>query len=311
MGYGEIWQKVYSIKSMNRVSKKRIALLGILILIVLGIPLTILQLKKQQETRSKAGADTASVTLAPQTATASISQPFSVEVYLTTNKAVTGADVTISFTKDLLSASFAPTRVFNDEIINTVDNTSGAIRYVAVDTAGNTPTGAIHLGTITFTPISLGTATVNFRSIEVVATGMRELVLVDTKDTGSYSITTPPTTTSVLPNNTPIPTATPTPVLESTITPSPTGIETPTNTPTLSPTLTPSPTLLPSESPSITTTKRVGDANGDGRVSITDFGVWRDEFLGFYTTKTADFNNDGRVSITDFGVWRDAFLGRL
>lgn len=51
--------------------------------------------------------------------------------------------------------------------------------------------------------------------------------------------------------------------------------------------------------------KSNGDANCDGKINITDFNIWRDEFKKYLTSSTADFNKDGRITIVDFNILRD------
>ncbi|HLL60882.1 MAG TPA: hypothetical protein VK338_04150 [Candidatus Nitrosocosmicus sp.] len=106
------------------------------------------------------------------------------------------------------------------------------------------------------------------------------------------------------------------------VTPSPTVSVNPTHTPaptinpTTNPTLQPTNTPVPvTQAPTITSRvitpaqcsqKSRGDANCDGRITITDFEIWRSEFMTQRGMR-ADFNNDRRVSITDFEIWRNSF----
>lgn len=82
---------------------------------------------------------------------------------------------------------------------------------------------------------------------------------------------------------------------------------TPTATP--KPTATPTPTPVP---PTPTPTscikpKSQGNANGDCLIDNADYNIWASTF-GTGDTR-ADFNNDGRVTIHDFGIWRDYRFG--
>ena len=47
-----------------------------------------------------------------------------------------------------------------------------------------------------------------------------------------------------------------------------------------------------------------GDANGDGNVDGTDFGIWNaNKFAVGTDWTTGDFNGDGRTDGSDFGIW--------
>lgn len=53
--------------------------------------------------------------------------------------------------------------------------------------------------------------------------------------------------------------------------------------------------------------KSMGDANCDGRVSLTDMEIFRREFNSPGTGLDADFNGDGKVSLVDFEILRRNF----
>ncbi len=55
----------------------------------------------------------------------------------------------------------------------------------------------------------------------------------------------------------------------------------------------------------------VGDANCDDAVNMTDFEVFRKEFVGTLTTITADFNGDTKVNTIDFELWRRGFFSPI
>ena len=47
-----------------------------------------------------------------------------------------------------------------------------------------------------------------------------------------------------------------------------------------------------------------GDANGDGVVDGSDFGIWNsNKFMNGTDWSTGDFNGDGRTDGSDFGIW--------
>lgn len=50
-----------------------------------------------------------------------------------------------------------------------------------------------------------------------------------------------------------------------------------------------------------------GDANCDGQINLSDYEIWRREYLGEITMLTADFSKDLQVKLEDFEIWRRAF----
>jgi hypothetical protein len=50
-----------------------------------------------------------------------------------------------------------------------------------------------------------------------------------------------------------------------------------------------------------------GDADGDGKISLTDLGIWKTEFAAKVGTR-ADFNGDGEVDLADLGIWKTEFV---
>lgn len=256
-------------------TKRRNTLL--LLLLVVAIPLTVFIAQQQQELRQRAQQEpttppSPSVTLSLSSPTVSLTPnetyPTSLSINSGSNR-ITGVDITLTFDPTLLSITgFTPTPLFNNELIKTVDNTNGALRYSAVDTVGNTPSGTAVLGIITFKAgTNEGTSATNFQNIQITTLGQVEPI--------SNINAIPSTFTIAMPTPTPIPTTTPTPA----------------------PTTTPTPTPLPLE----------GDVNGDGSIDILDFNIWRNEFIGISTTKQSDLNKDGKIDLVDFSIWRNAF----
>ncbi len=49
-----------------------------------------------------------------------------------------------------------------------------------------------------------------------------------------------------------------------------------------------------------------GDANGDGKVDLTDFGILKNNFGAGTTQAQGDFDGNGRVDLTDFGIFKQA-----
>ncbi|MFO0900698.1 MAG: sugar-binding protein [Pirellulales bacterium] len=50
-----------------------------------------------------------------------------------------------------------------------------------------------------------------------------------------------------------------------------------------------------------------GDANADGKVDLTDFGILKANFGAGTTAAQGDFNGDAKVDLTDFGILKDNF----
>ncbi len=50
-----------------------------------------------------------------------------------------------------------------------------------------------------------------------------------------------------------------------------------------------------------------GDANGDGKVDLGDFGILKDNFGTGTTRAQGDFNADAQVDLTDFGILKENF----
>jgi probable HAF family extracellular repeat protein len=50
-----------------------------------------------------------------------------------------------------------------------------------------------------------------------------------------------------------------------------------------------------------------GDANGDGKVDLSDFGILKDNFGSGTTLAEGDFNADTKVDLSDFGILKNNF----
>lgn len=282
---------------MTNLSPKRLLLIIFTILLAIAIPFTINFLREQQEIRSRAGGGTVALQLAPLTATSIVNDTFTVNLSLRNANGldVTGLDISMLFDSGVIELnSFTASSVFNQQLINTPNNTTGTFRYVAVSTSTDQINQtAINLGTLTFKAKNVGSSTTSFQTVKVVAHGSNQLVQVGQNSVGTYTVTLPPT-----PTPTPLPTATPTPL--------------PTATPTPVPSPTPSPTPIPPTS-TPTPTPPAGDISGDGIVDIQDFNIWRCQFLNdgscaSIPANQADINKDGSVDILDFAIWRNAFI---
>jgi len=51
-----------------------------------------------------------------------------------------------------------------------------------------------------------------------------------------------------------------------------------------------------------------GDANGDGKINLVDFDIWKNDSLKKLTSTATDFNKDGKTNIVDFNIWKKAYL---
>lgn len=321
-------------------SRKRFLVIVAVVAIGLVIPITLFQLRQQQETRSRAGGGGLSLRLTPQANSVPVNTTFQVQVTLANNQYnITGIDITLLYDNSLLElVSFQETNTLNYQLINTISNASGTLRYAAVDT-----TTVVHadnplpVGTLTFRAKTPGVATVGFQRYQATALGIGGEVPISDNDSGTYTVVIPPTATPT-PTPTPLPTATPTltPTPRPTNTPTPIPTNTPTPTPrpatptplpaaTATPTVTPTPlptatptvtpTPLPTSTPTLvpptpTPTPAIGDIDGIPGVDIRDFAWWRDEFLGTRSTRQADLDHNGSVDLLDFNIWRNAFIAQ-
>lgn len=50
-----------------------------------------------------------------------------------------------------------------------------------------------------------------------------------------------------------------------------------------------------------------GDANADGKVNLTDFGILKEHFGALGTRSQGDFNGDGKIDLADFGLLKTNF----
>lgn len=54
--------------------------------------------------------------------------------------------------------------------------------------------------------------------------------------------------------------------------------------------------------------KSNGDADGDNLATISDFEIWRREFLKLVATLNSNFDCDQNIDIDDFGIWKNRFF---
>ncbi|MBU1088690.1 hypothetical protein KKA02_02320 [Patescibacteria group bacterium] len=80
--------------------------------------------------------------------------------------------------------------------------------------------------------------------------------------------------------------------------------------------------LLTSQAPSVSCLtcsssplKSVGNANCDTSINISDFAIWKTEYLKYRSQPVSannynsDFNCDQKVTISDFAIWKTGYLG--
>src|SRR3989344_6152687 len=116
----------------------------VLILIVISIPITLIQISRQQEIRSRAtGGSPISLILKPLTSSQQLGTQFDVELRINTNtNNVTALDITITYDASILTlVSFTPASTFST--ITNNSSTPGTLHYVGVSMPENPPiTGA-------------------------------------------------------------------------------------------------------------------------------------------------------------------------
>ena len=193
----------------------------ILLIIIISIPLTLIQLSRQQETRSRAAGSPISLILNPLTSSQQLDTQFDVALTMNTGtNNVTALDMTITYSSSILTlVSFTPASTFSTIKNDSSESSEGGIlRYVGVNLTSSPITGpAVSIGSLKFQGETAGTASVVFANIQATAQGQSGLLPIDTANTqnGSYIITTLAST--------PTPTRTPTPTIGSpTSTPPPT-----------------------------------------------------------------------------------------
>ncbi|MBI2430615.1 MAG: hypothetical protein HYV39_01220 [Candidatus Levybacteria bacterium] len=212
---------------------KKLLFIGVAVILSLSIIVfTVLQVRKQQETRSRASGGTVILTINPETTTKSVGETFSADVFLNNSGFdISGINMVVKFDNNVLEIiNFQPTEVFS-KIANTPNNQSGTLLYYASNISTDKITdNNIKIGTLNFKAKTKGTALVGFQKAEITASRQTAFLPTGDHTTASFTVTkgaddVSPTQTQ--PTNTPIPTA----------------IPTPTEAPT--PTFAPTPTLVP------------------------------------------------------------------
>jgi len=269
--------------------------------IIAAIPLTVLIALKQQDIRQRAEGGIpppyppANIVLkfSPAYGTYKLGDNFNVQVLVESgSEKITGVNFTLTYNSSIFTlASFTPSSesaFLDSTLINKIGQ--GAFNYAAVNTKGQqNQYNYFSLGTLNFKSIAIGQGAVGFSEVQITALGQANAL--------SYSNT--PSTYTILNE------ISPTAAVSPTCTPRPACVD-----------ITPPghPCLLPvpqggwcAANPTPTTSKVIGDINGDSFVDILDYNIWSDEFRGVLQTKQSDLNKDGKVDLLDFNIWRNAF----
>ncbi|MBI2443331.1 MAG: hypothetical protein HYV40_05515 [Candidatus Levybacteria bacterium] len=228
---------------MNR---NRLVLIVVGIILVLAIGLIAFQIRKQQETRSRAAGEAVTFSFAPSSQSAVVNNNFTINVSLSaqTNN-ITGVDIRLSYNTTLVDGvSFQPAGNFNTELINTITDSTGTIRFAAVNTSTTQITGTVPIGTLTVKGTGIGSGDLSLQSAQVTAEGIATALPLGVTAPSTYTITTGTTPTPTANPPTLTPTRTPTPTLTP-VPPSATPTRTPTPLPTATPTVVPTSTPLP------------------------------------------------------------------
>lgn len=232
---------------LEKLGKFKLLTVGVL-LSFLFIAVTIGQLQKSQETRSRASGGSVSIILNPLSSQVTIGGNLNIQSTINgADNNVSAVDISFSYDTNLLgNPNFQPATTFTTIVNDTA--TPGTIHFVGVNPTSNAITGAsINLGSLSFAAKAQGTAIVGFSNIHVNASGVAGALPVDTTNTktGTYTITTS--------NN---------------VSPSPT------QTPTITiPTLTGIPTATPTLAPIPPGARALIDLNDDGKVDEVDLNI--------------------------------------
>ena len=246
--------------------------LFILLLIISALSITVIFIQNQQDIRQRASETSgAALTLSPTTANIAPGATVTSDLGLAAgSNQISGVDITVTFDKNILEIiSFTPTDVLNNQLINTIDNVAGTLRYSAVDTVTSPPTGSSTLGTITFKAKNAGNSTVNFQNIQITAINSTAALPTTGNVTATYTVAVPATPT-------PLATATPIP-------PTPTPVAGDVNGDSAVNIL--DFNIWRSEFLKITSTLKA-DLNNDGKIDLLDFNIWRNAFGSASATPT-------------------------
>lgn len=190
--------------------------LAVLLVLAVAVPVTLLQVSKQQQGRSNASASPVSLSLVSSQLTQPVGSEFDVAVTLNTGaNNVSGIDTKITYDPTLLRlTSFTPAATFTSITNDTTG--SGTVNFVGVNLGTTVVTGSdIAVGTLKFLAIAPGSAVVGFGNIQLTGIGESSYLTVDTNATTNKTFT-------LTASDVTIPPATPTPTAsQTTITPTP------------------------------------------------------------------------------------------
>lgn len=293
----------------------------LLLIVIVGIPVAVTQLQKQQDIRQRASGDnTVTLAISPTTLP-NTSNSFTADLHINTNgNTLTAMQITLETTGDVTLEDFAVTASGFTLASKEIDAAKKKMQIV-VYSENATFTGP-KLGTITFGTTGESSGSVSFALISgdggTLFTALNadnttvEPEISNTTTTLATYTAPPvvPTATLVPPTDTPIPNS-PTPLPTATPIISPTGtIVVPTDTPS-PPVATTIPTATPTNAPAPTNCikpKSQGNADGDCFINIADYDIWKNTF-GSTGDLRADFNDNGKIDLLDFNIWRNNAFG--
>lgn len=182
---------------LERLKKYRLWLAFSVIILAIAIPLTISQIQKQQEIRSRAAGGAISLDLSPQTSTNNQGSTFSIQVSIgAADNNISGVDITMNFNPSVLElVSFVPSTAFSSQLINVTDNNAGTLHYTAVAPEQVNNTGTVSVGTLNFKGKTAGVGNVTFGTVQITGQGVTSSLPISSTATGTYTIGQPPTPT--------------------------------------------------------------------------------------------------------------------
>lgn len=196
----------------NLNTKTKILIILAAILFVIAVPLTIIQVQKQQSLKQRAGGGP--LRAEPAQDSKVVGDSFSVQLYLLNydRKDISAVDVTLTYDSNIMELSdFKSSQIFT-----TIPNDTaapGTVRYTGVNPTKNPISDTeIALGILTFKGSSPGTGNLNFVNLQVTASGESGFLPITASlaKIGSYNISVvsagTPQTPTYTPTSVPAPT---------------------------------------------------------------------------------------------------------